>query len=92
MLQSAIDFSQREVTGEATLRLYRGGVQVIGRNAPLSRYDQRLATFEDDDKSFDQADAEGWLRITGIRLAQSVGSAIEGLEADSSTPLVEVVA
>ncbi|MCR6482858.1 argininosuccinate synthase [Amycolatopsis sp. OK19-0408] len=70
MLQAAIDHSQREVTGTATLRLYRGGLQVAGRTSPFSRYDVRLATFEDDHAAFDQADAESWLRVTGIRLAQ----------------------
>jgi argininosuccinate synthase len=70
MLQSAIDWSQREVTGEAVLSIYRGGVQVIGRTSPWSRYDRDLATFEQDDQ-FDQADSAGWLRVTSLRLRDS---------------------
>ena len=66
MLQAAIDWSQRGVTGAATLRLYRGSVQVIARSSPYSLYDQSYATFEADDV-FDQRDAAGWLRVNTLR-------------------------
>jgi argininosuccinate synthase len=66
MLQAAIDFSQRDVTGEAVLRVHRGSVQVIGRQSPFSRYDVAFATFEADDV-FDQHDSSGWLRVNTVR-------------------------
>ncbi|MEO3746492.1 argininosuccinate synthase [Plantactinospora sp. B5E13] len=66
MLQTAIDWSQQSVTGEASLLLYRGNVQVVGRSSPHSRYDAAFATFEADDV-FDQHDATGWLRVNTVR-------------------------
>ncbi|KAB1160070.1 argininosuccinate synthase [Micromonospora sp. DT46] len=66
MLQTAIDFSQQDVTGDAILRVHRGTVQVIGRRSPHSRYDTAFATFEADDV-FDQRDSSGWLRVNTVR-------------------------
>ncbi|WP_027660711.1 argininosuccinate synthase [Salinispora fenicalii] len=66
MLQTAIDFSQQNVTGDAILRLHRGTVQVIGRRSPHSRYDTAFATFEAEDV-FDQRDSSGWLRVNTVR-------------------------
>jgi argininosuccinate synthase len=66
MLQTAIDWSQQTVSGEATLMLYRGGIQVIGRTSPNSLYSREYATFEADDV-FDQHDASGWMRVSALR-------------------------
>ncbi|BCJ67448.1 argininosuccinate synthase [Polymorphospora rubra] len=66
MLQAAIDFSQQDVTGDAVLRVHHGGVQVVGRRSPHSRYDVAFATFEADDV-FDQRDSSGWLRVSTVR-------------------------
>jgi argininosuccinate synthase len=66
MLQQAIDWSQRDVTGEATLALYKGNVQVAGRTSPHSLYDAAFATFEADNV-FDQHDSSGWLRVNTVR-------------------------
>ncbi|GAB3157528.1 argininosuccinate synthase [Micromonospora sonneratiae] len=66
MLQAAIDFSQQDVTGEVTLELHRGNVQVLGRTSPNSRYDTSYATFEADNV-FDQRDSSGWLRVNMVR-------------------------
>jgi argininosuccinate synthase len=67
MLQAAIDDAQRDVTGTARLKLYRGSVTVAGRRAARSLYDPALATFEADDR-YDQADAEGFIRLAALRL------------------------
>src|SRR4249920_2343616 len=48
MLQAAIDHSQQKVTGTVRLKLYKGGVHVIGRKSPNTLYSQDLVTFEDD--------------------------------------------
>jgi argininosuccinate synthase len=66
MLQTAIDWSQQSVTGDATLLVYRGNTQVVGRRSPHSRYDAAFATFEAEDV-FDQADSSGWLRVNTVR-------------------------
>jgi argininosuccinate synthase len=67
MLQALIDKSQGNVTGTVRLKLYKGGVQVAGRKAPRSLYDDALATFEAD-TVYDQRDAEGFIKLNALRL------------------------
>ena len=67
MLQAAIDEAARAVTGTARLRLYKGGVRTVGRTAPRSLYDPRLASFEEAG-GYHQADAGGFIRLSGLRL------------------------
>ena len=68
MLQAAIDHSQAKVTGTVRLRLYKGGVHVIGRKSPYSLYSERVVTFEDDAGAYDQRDAEGFIKLNALRL------------------------
>jgi argininosuccinate synthase len=67
MLQAAIDEAMRPVTGTARLRLYKGSVRTVGRKAPRSLYDPRLASF-DEAGGYRQADAAGFIRLSGLRL------------------------
>ncbi|VXC94257.1 Argininosuccinate synthase [Oceanicaulis sp. 350] len=67
MLQAAIDHSQRNVTGEVRLKLYKGNVLVVGRSSPHSLYSLEHVTFEEDDV-YDQKDAEGFIRLNALRL------------------------
>jgi len=62
MLQAAIDHSQELVTGTVRLKLYKGSVNIIGRDSPYSLYSQEHVTFEEDDV-YDQADAGGFIKI-----------------------------
>ena len=57
--------AQQPVSGEVTLNLYKGNVQVVGRSSPNSLYDAGLATMEGGG-SYNQSDAEGFLRIQGL--------------------------
>ncbi len=68
MLQAAIDKSQELVTGSVKLKLYKGSVGVVGRESPYSLYDQDLVTFEEGAVAYDQHDAEGFIRLTALRL------------------------
>lgn len=67
MLQAAIDHSQRHVSGEVRLKLYKGGVWVVGRTSPASLYSLAHVTFEED-HVYDQKDAEGFIRLNALRL------------------------
>ncbi len=67
-LRSAVEVSQRNVSGEVRVKLYKGGVHVTGRRSPVSLYSQELVTFEDDEGSYDPSDAGGFIRLQGIRL------------------------
>src|SRR5829696_4418684 len=68
MLQAAIDHSQEHVAGTVRLKLYKGNVTVIGRESPLSLYDQELVTFEEGTGGYDQRDAAGFIRLNALRL------------------------
>ncbi|TVQ56653.1 MAG: argininosuccinate synthase [Rhodobacteraceae bacterium] len=68
MLQAAIDLSQKHVTGTVRLKLYKGGVSVVGRSSPFSLYSEQHVTFEDDAGAYDQKDAQGFIKINALRL------------------------
>lgn len=68
MLKAAIEESQRNVTGTARMRIYKGNVSVVGRRSPLSLYKKDLATFEED-SIYNQKDATGFIRLNALRLA-----------------------
>ena len=67
MLQAAIDKTQALATGTVRLKLYKGNVIVEGRQAPNSLYNKDIATFEAD-QVYNQADAEGFIRLNALRL------------------------
>ncbi|MCB1885500.1 MAG: argininosuccinate synthase [Geminicoccaceae bacterium] len=67
MLQALIDQSQENVTGTVRLKLFKGGVSVVGRKAPRSLYSEAYATFEAD-RVYNQRDAEGFIRLNALRL------------------------
>ena len=67
MLQAAIDESQKNVSGTARVKLYKGNCDTVGRKSPVSLYNPALATFEAD-TVYDQKDAEGFIRLNALRL------------------------
>jgi len=67
-LQKLVDAVNEPVTGTARLRLYKGGLTLIGRNAPRSLYRADIVTFEDDGGAYDQRDAGGFIRLNALRL------------------------
>ena len=67
MLQALIDRSQAHVNGTVRLKLYKGGVSVLGRQSPDSLYSLEHVTFEDD-AVYDQRDAEGFIKLNALRL------------------------
>ena len=69
MLQQMIDQSQQYVNGEVRVKLYKGNVQIAGRKSDDSLFDENIATFEDDQGSYDQADAAGFIKLNALRLA-----------------------
>jgi argininosuccinate synthase len=68
MLQALIDRSQERVEGEVRLKLYKGAAHVTGRRSPESLYDPNVATFEEDSGAYDQADAQGFIKLNALRL------------------------
>ncbi|KPH80918.1 argininosuccinate synthase [Bosea vaviloviae] len=68
MLQALIDKSQEFVAGSVRLKLYKGGVHVVGRSSPYSLYDQDLVTFEEGAVAYDHRDAAGFIKLNALRL------------------------
>ena len=68
MLQTAIDQTQEHVNGDVRLKLYKGGVHVVGRRSAESLFDEKVATFEDDAGAYDQKDAEGFIKLNALRM------------------------
>ncbi len=64
-LDAFVDTTQQNVTGSATLSLYKGNVSVVSRKSPYSLYRTDLSSFTMG-ASYDQKDAEGFIRILGL--------------------------
>ncbi len=64
---SAFRKSQESIDGRVVLSLYKGNVQVIGRESPTSLYDRELSSM-DQEGGFDATDSTGFIRIHAIRL------------------------
>ena len=69
MLQEMIDKSQAYVNGEVRLKLYKGNIEVVGRRSDDSLFDENIATFEDDQGTYDQKDSAGFIKLNALRLA-----------------------
>ena len=67
MLQALIDETQKNVKGVVRIKLYKGNCIVVGRMSRSSLYDADFATFEEDEV-YRQKDAEGFIRLNGLRL------------------------
>jgi argininosuccinate synthase len=67
LLQNMIDQTQQNVSGTVRLELYKGNCSVLGRKSDKSLYREDFATFEDD-RVYDQKDAEGFIRLNALRL------------------------
>jgi len=68
MLQAAIDKTQETVNGTVRLKLYKGGITVVGRKSRDSLFSEKIATFEDDEGAYDQKDAAGFIKLNALRL------------------------
>ena len=66
-LQAAITESQKNVTGEVRVKLYKGNCFISGRRSPYTLYDSEVVTFEKDNV-YNQADATGFIALNALRL------------------------
>ncbi len=67
LLQGTMDAAQATVNGTVRLKLYKGNCIPVGRKSANSLYQESFATFEED-AVYSQADAEGFIRLNGLRL------------------------
>lgn len=64
-LDKFIENTQKNVTGEVRLKLYKGNCAVVGRKSRFSLYKEELATYSQKDV-FDRTAAEGFIKIWGL--------------------------
>lgn len=64
-LDAFVDSTQQTVTGEVTLKLYKGNLINAGVTSPYSLYSEEIATF-DADNVYDQSQAEGFINLFGL--------------------------
>lgn len=68
-LQVLIDHTQKNVNGVVRLKLYKGNVIVVSRDSSTdSLFDKTIATFDDDGGAYNQADAEGFIKLNALRM------------------------
>lgn len=62
---SFVKTTQKFVTGDVTLKLYKGNMINAGVKSPYSLYDPEIATF-DEDEVYDQKDSQGFINLYGL--------------------------
>ena len=89
-----VNVTQQRITGDVTLRLFKGSAIIAGRRSVHALYDERFVTFGEDDV-YEQSDAAGFIRLYGlagrVRALKDQELEAQGVEVPGShTPLVEV--
>jgi argininosuccinate synthase len=79
--------TQRHVTGQVRLKLYRGSSLVVGRKGPDQLYRMELATYGRGDQ-FDQAASAGFIKVfgMGVRTASEIQGRLGSLDLDRLLP------
>ncbi|MBE6390776.1 MAG: argininosuccinate synthase [Lentisphaerae bacterium] len=67
MLQAMITESQKFVTGDVRVKLFKGACHVTGRRSEYSLYDDEIASFEGAE-AYDHKDASGFINLNALRL------------------------
>jgi argininosuccinate synthase len=62
-----VDKTQETVTGDVTLKLYKGNIIPVSVTSPYSLYSSGMATFDEDD-CYDQSDSAGFINLYGLPL------------------------
>jgi argininosuccinate synthase len=76
-LDAFVAITQRNVTGDVRLKLYKGNIMLVGRKSPHSLYREDYATFGEEDV-YNQKDAEGFIKLFGLPMKVSAMLDIEG--------------
>ncbi|MDR2864209.1 MAG: argininosuccinate synthase [Spirochaetaceae bacterium] len=64
-LSAFVDETQKQVTGNVRLKLYKGSIYAAGVSSPFSLYNAEIASFTTGDL-YDHADAKGFIRLYGL--------------------------
>ena len=64
-LSAFVDETQKTVTGDVKLKLYKGNIINAGVKSPYSLYSEEIATFGEDEV-YDQMDSKGFINLFGL--------------------------
>lgn len=68
-IQALITSTQRTVSGEVRMKLYKGNCMQAGRRSALSLYSEDIATMEGGaEEAYNQEDATGFIALNALRL------------------------
>ena len=67
-LQTLVTESQKSVSGEVRVKLYKGNITTCGTKSKYSLYDENIASMEGIESWYNQDDATGFIRLNGLRL------------------------
>lgn len=68
-LQTLIDYTQKNVNGWVRIKLYKGNVIVVARDSKSdSLFEQKISTFDEDLGAYNQADADGFIKLNALRM------------------------
>jgi argininosuccinate synthase len=71
-IQALVSETQKTVSGEVRLKLYKGNVMAAGRRSPFSLYSEAVATMEGGaEQAYNQDDATGFIALNALRLKAS---------------------
>ena len=65
-LAAFVDETQKTVTGDVKLKLYKGNIINAGITSPYTLYDENIASFGDDGGAYNQYDAAGFINLFGL--------------------------
>ena len=64
-LTAFVDSTQKNITGEIKMELYKGNMTVLSRNSVFSLYNMELATYTNED-IFDHKASDGFIKLFGL--------------------------
>ena len=67
-LAAFVTETQKTVTGDVKLKLYKGNIINAGVTSPFSLYSEEIATFGEDEV-YDQKDSAGFINLFGLPIA-----------------------
>ena len=67
-LSAFVDETQKTVTGDVKLKLYKGNIINAGITSPYSLYDENVASFDDDGGAYNQKDSAGFINLFGLSI------------------------
>jgi argininosuccinate synthase len=87
-LDAFVEETQKTVSGNVTVKLFKGGISVAARSSVFSLYNTRLATYAEGD-TFDHKASEGFIKIYGLPV-KTFHQILSGSNGSAKHPLPKI--